>query len=256
VGGTLSRASDIPHFHGLIGTRITRDIGLIRAAWLMRHGHWLDAALAAGITITDDEARAIAAIPAHARPLVPHLPGATSVFIFEPFQADLVHADLRFLAGLPPDQAPAVDAPVEVRLLHAWHLLLRGETTTADTALRELGAPGRTATARMLLERRDVAAAKHQLAAALAETSPPDEHAGLLLAAILGNEQHFADAEDVLTTVLRAHPRSARGLAQLGLLRAKQGKLAEAAELFQKSLDVEYDPEIEAMLRAAQRGVP
>ncbi len=124
-----------PPFHGELGHRISRDLGLIRAGWERNHGRWREAAVAAGVldAFPGVEADALARVPAGTRSLLDDLPTLTPIFIFEDWQADLVIRDLRFAAALPAGPPPGPDAPIEVRLLAA--VAAREIPADDDTAL-------------------------------------------------------------------------------------------------------------------------
>jgi hypothetical protein len=113
-------------YEGKIGGRIASFVKLLRAQWRLA-------------SITD--------------PLWHDLPVVTPVFLFEDWQAELIARDAAFAAmgvtaGAPPD-----DAPFELKLLHAWHLLLGGDTAGAEATIAALPPVARAATERMLLRR-------------------------------------------------------------------------------------------------------
>jgi hypothetical protein len=91
------------------------------------------------------------------------------VFISAPWEDELVVRDLAFVAGfeLAP---PAAESVAELRLLASWHLRFTGRVDDADRVLATLPAPAWVATAQLLAERGDEAAARDLLRRA--PTSP------------------------------------------------------------------------------------
>jgi tetratricopeptide (TPR) repeat protein len=177
--------------------------------------------------------------------LLADLPSVTPVFIFEDWQAELLREAIETGARLPAGPAPA--APLEARLLHAWHLLLGGDPR-ADAAVTAI--PGaRTATARMLARRGRDAEARAQLERAL-----PDEPAALMLAALEANAGDLERAAALVDAALARNPRSARALAQRGLLRAKRGDVDGAVADWRASLAIDpRQPDVAGYLTRARR---
>jgi hypothetical protein len=113
-------------YRGKIGERIDSFVRLVRVEWLpdaSPNRLWRD------------------------------LPRITPVFLFEDWQMELMLFDAAFAAMGAPMSAPAEDAPFEMKLLHAWHLLLRGDVAAADAKIAALPPPARVATERMLTRR-------------------------------------------------------------------------------------------------------
>jgi hypothetical protein len=240
-----------PRYQGALGRAIAMFTGATRAEWEARHGRWRAALVAAGADDRFDAAALAAVDAAQGAPLWPELPVVTPVFIAAPWQPELIARDAAFAAGLGPGPAPPPGAPVELRLLHAWHLLFAGDPH-ADAALAALGPAARLATARVCekLGRPDDAEA--QATAALA-AAPRDEGAALLLGALQSNHGKLADAEATLRAAAALHPKSARARAALGLVLAKLGRLDEARAAWQNSLALDpRQPDVRAWLDAGR----
>ena len=177
------------------------------------------------------------------RSLLDELPGATPVFIYEPWQRRLIEmvSDQSLSFGRPRE-------PVhEVQLLHAWQLVLAGQP--ADRELDALGPAARAVTARMLLGRKREADAIRVLEPAVSEAG-----AALMLAAIHGNAGRLDAAAAILDQVLTREPQHARALAQRGLVRAKQGRMEEAERDLEASLAIDpAQPDVADYLEKLRR---
>ena len=161
--------------------------------------------------------------------------------------------DVRFLAGLPDEPVPD-DAAPEIRLLHAWHLLLRGDPA-ADDELRKGYVDARASTAIMLMARGRDAEAEAQLRRGSAER-PQQVKVAVYLASYLGTRGGSTRRRRSSPTSC-AREENPRAMAQLGLIFAKRDRVAEAVKLWQRSLAL--DPEqtdVETYLIAAARGRP
>jgi Flp pilus assembly protein TadD len=125
--------------------------------------------------------------------------------------------------------------------------LLAGQP--ADAELDRLGPAARAATARMLLGRKREAEAIRVL-----EPAVPEAGATMMLAAIHGNAGRLDEAAALLDRVLVGDPGNARALAQRGLVRAKQGRFADAERDLAASLAIDPgQPDVAANLDRLRR---
>ena len=213
-----------PRYAGEIGRRAGRHAGLVRARFEAARGRWLDAARAAGALAPFDEAAQarLRAAPATA-PLFTQVPNTTPVFIFADWQAELVARDAGFAAGMGAGAEVAADAAFELRLLHAWHLLLL-DAPAADATLAALGVDAQVATGRMFIVRGRAADAERELRAALARDGAHAEawkHLGVALAL----QHRLDDARAAWQRSLALAPRQAdvaRWLADAEAQKAKR----------------------------------
>jgi Protein of unknown function (DUF2723) len=159
------------------------------------------------------------------------LPRRTPVFIFEPWQLELVWRDL-----LPDARTPVrPGAPFEVHLLAAWHRALAGDLGGLDG----LGDDALVATAQMLVRRDRLDEALLVLARSRAEGP-------VLLEATIRARRGEVEAAVAL---LERFPDSPRALAHLGLLHAQRGELTAARTLWQRSIALDPDqPDVRAWL--------
>ncbi len=127
-------------YEGALGRRVGAHAGMLRALWEIREGHWLKAARAGGVIDRFDEAaqEKLAQVPPGTRPLWNLLPPVTPSFIFADFSRDLLTRDLAFAAGLGAGAMPTQRDPVEVWLLHAWHLM-KLEHPDGEKIAKQLG---------------------------------------------------------------------------------------------------------------------
>ncbi len=218
-----------PPYQGAIGRKVGRHVGLVRARFEAGRGRWLEAVRAAGALAAFDEAglaRLAVVAPTGAPPLHVGLPRSTPVFIFADWQPELVARDAGFAAGLGAGPSPAPDAPFELRLLHAWHLLLLGDAA-AEPALAALGVEARVATGHMLIARGRPGEAEPQLRAALA-LDPGHATAWKHLGVALALARRVAEARAAWQRSIELDPRQpdvARWLADsLGSLAPDQNE--------------------------------
>jgi hypothetical protein len=246
-------AFPVASFGGDMGRRVAQNENWKRATWELHARRFDEALRAAGAegSFSERERRAVAAIPADARPVLPELRRASPIFFYEDWQLDSIVREVRFLAGLPEDP-PAADAAPDVRLLYAWHLLLRGDAR-ADAAIGAAHVDARAVTARMLFGRGRDADGEAQLRACIAE-QPDHDGCVLMLASYLGNHARLGEAEALLRRLVarRDHPR---GYAELGLVLAKQNRTDEAIAMWKRSLAIDaLQFDVDSWLRAAQAG--
>lgn len=161
----LGPALPPPPFRGPIGSRVAGEIGLTRALYEAERGRIAEGARAAGLEDRfgpEGMAALASARPSAERPaLYGLLPRLGPVFIFGPWQREVLGDDFAWVAGLPDAELEA-DAPAS-RLLHArWRALLRGELDP-DQAIEGLGPEAALATARMLAVTRRLEAADQVL---------------------------------------------------------------------------------------------
>jgi hypothetical protein len=168
-----------PIYGGGTGRRVAGRVGLVRGRYEAAHGRLARAAQAAGLTarFSAAELAALANPPATRPALEPLVPARTHVFLFAPWQRELLGDDLAWRAGLPRAALPA--APHERRLLAAWHDVLDDASGALDR-IAALDRADRLATAAMLLHLNRLAAAEVVLRALLAADAR-DEAARRLL---------------------------------------------------------------------------
>jgi tetratricopeptide (TPR) repeat protein len=173
------------------------------------------------------------------------------VFIYEPWQSELVAEDAAFAAGgRVPTGPPPLDAARERHLLHYWHFRLAEHGDSAATIRPQ--PEEEIVTAQMLARHQRVPEAK-ELLRSLLTAAPDNQTATLLLAALLGNDGERAEAHALLRRLLENHPDNARAHAQLGLILAQEGRFPDAITEWRASLALEPDqPDVRAWLRAAE----
>jgi tetratricopeptide (TPR) repeat protein len=137
--------------------------------------------------------------------LFTQLPTATPVFVFADWQAELVARDAGFAAGMGAGAAPALDAPYELRLLHAWHVLLL-DAPGASEAIDALGSDALVATGRMLIVRGRPADAERTLRRAI-ERAPGRADAWRHLGVALALEHRLDEARAAWQRSLELDPR-------------------------------------------------
>jgi tetratricopeptide (TPR) repeat protein len=227
-----------PDYPGAIGRRVAGRVGLARGRWEAERGRLMDAAVAAGLGARfGDQLVELGHVTA--RPaLYELLPAITPVFLYAPWQAEVLGDDLAWRAERPAAPLPA-GAPVERRLLAGWHALLSGEPGAAE-AIARFDRGAELATARMLvaIQRVDLAEA---ILEAMVDRRPRDAGALIVLSAVRGNQGDLRGAEELLLRALAIDPRNADAHARLGLAQAKQGRLDEARLSWARALALDPD---------------
>ncbi len=223
-----ARPAPLPAYQGDIGRRVAGHIALLRSAWQLDQqggGVWRE------------------------------LPRVTPVFIYEPWQGELVAEDAAFAAGgkLMNGGLPR-DAPRERQLLRYWHFRL-GEERDSGGWTRPRPEE-EIVTAQMLARHQRVPQAK-ELLRSLLTAAPDNQTATLLLAALLANDGERVEAHALLARLLEDHPDNARAHAQLGLIFAQEGRFADAIAEWRTSLALDPgQPDVSAWLRRAETQRP
>jgi hypothetical protein len=243
-----------PDFDGHIGQRVAALVGLARGEYELERDRFAQAARAAGVDRRFPDMAALAsAKPRPDRPpLLPLLPRRTRVLLHEEWMTDLFADELAWRAGLPSLRRGGGDT-FEERLHASWRALLSGDIEPGSPELLDAGREAAVATTRLLVELgRAPAVEKHLFA--LLKRWPEDAGAVALYGSLRFNQGDLANAEELFRRSIALAPAVGETHARLSVVLARLGKPDEARAEWKKA--VELDPTVPERLPAPDAQPP
>ncbi len=245
-----------PDFGGHIGRRVAALVGVARGEYELERDRLAEAARAAGVAgrFTGEQMTALAgARPRPDRPpLLPLLPRRTRVLLHEEWMTDLFAEELAWRAGLPALRRGGGDT-FEQRLHASWRALLSGDIEPGGPELLDSGRDAALATTRLLVELGRAPAVEKHLFAFL-KRWPDDAGALALYGSLRFNQGDLANAEELFRRSIALAPEVAESRARLSVVLARLGKADQANAEWTKA--VELDPTVPERLPAPDAQPP
>ena len=233
-----------PDFDGHIGQRVAALVGLARGEYELERERFAQAARAAGVErrFPGEQMAALASAKPRADrpPLLPLLPRRTHVLLHQEWMTDLFADELAWRAGLPSLRRGGGDT-FEERLHARWRALLQGDIEPGSPELLDAGREAAVATTRLLVDLgREPAVEKHLFA--LLKRWPDDAGAVALYGSLRFNQGDLANAEELFRRSIALAPAVGESHARLSVVLARLGKADEARAEWKKA--VELDPTV------------